>query len=96
MNGNARLIEVIGEICSLLESHGHRDFAVRLKKQQHIIASNTISSEEFDAVRKRLHLAVPGMGGLADLWLEAPTHEESVRLQEKLESLADELYELTR
>jgi hypothetical protein len=92
----SRLIEVLGEICSILESHGHPDFARRLKEQQHILASAVSPSEEIDTVRKRLHSSVPGMGGLADLWLEAPTHEESVRLQEKLESLADELYELTR
>ena len=96
MSARSRLIEVLGEICGLLEGHGHPAFARRLREQQHIIASSAVPSKEFEAVRKRLHSVVPGMGGLADLWLEAPTHEESVRLQERLESLADELYALTR
>ncbi len=96
MSENTRLTAVLGEICVLLEKHGHPDFALRLKGQAKILAQKEISPDELEAVRKRLHGAVLGMGGLADLWLEAPTHAESVSAQKTLASLSDELYELTR
>lgn len=95
MNDQSRLIEVINEISTILEGHDQASFAAKLQEQVQVLISSS-SSEEVSEVHGRLHRSVHGMGGLLDLWLPAPSHEESVRAREELDSLCDELYELTK
>jgi hypothetical protein len=60
-----------------------------------MLADSADSPEVVAEVYDRLHRSVTGMGGILDRWPEAATHAESVRVQQELQRLGDELFELT-
>jgi hypothetical protein len=96
MSSDNHLIVILNEICAILKKYGHDDFAARLEEQAEILARSGSSLEETAEARKKLHRSVPGMGGLLDLWLSAPTREESISAREELDALCEELYDCTR
>ena len=93
---NARLLVVIAEIAALLARYGHKDKADWIEHEASLLRDEHVSDDAKRESIKRLHRIVPGMGGLMDLPMIAPSDGEADSAKRALHRLGDELYNLTR
>lgn len=93
-----QLIWVVSQIVDLLDECGRIDEAAWLAARKAVLENVDATADAREHVVGELHSVVPGMGGLMDLSLTPnPTSSYSaVSAREKLDSLCDRLYELTR
>ena len=92
----AELLEVIGQIERILSGFGHPEKAAWMSERAAILRARASSDEEVERVRGELHSSVLGMGGLFDLPLEPSTSGDASAARDALDTLSDQLYELTR
>jgi|GEM_PF-6179772 len=92
------LTAVLAEIVDLLRKCGRPDRASWLAERLTVLQQDGTTADVGDRVAAELHGVVLGMGGLMDITLEPSVESElSPRAaREKLDELADRLYDLTR
>jgi len=92
------LTAVLAEIIDLLQRCGRPDRASWLAERLAVLQQDDATPDVRDRVAAELHGVVLGMGGLMDMTVEPPADSQlSPRTaREKLDKLADQLYELTR
>ncbi|HWH25191.1 MAG TPA: hypothetical protein VNT53_00915 [Pseudolysinimonas sp.] len=92
------LVGVVSEIIDLLEQCGHPDRAEWLRERVTTLKADEAVDDARGQVTEELHSVVLGMGGLMDLSLNpAPgSTYSSESARERLDELADILYDLTR
>jgi hypothetical protein len=89
---------VLAEIIDLLGECGRPDRASWLAERLAVLQKDNATADAREHVATELHGVVLGMGGLMDMSLvPAPgSHLSSTVAREKLDELADRLYDLTR
>jgi hypothetical protein len=92
------LIQVLTEISALLERTGHPDRAAWLNSRQGVLLDPVATDDGREFARSEVHSIVSGMGGLLDMRLvpDATLKLSPREARERLDHLADRLYELTR
>jgi hypothetical protein len=90
------VLQVVDQIIPLLASYGHPDKAEWLSKESALLRDSNVSSSQVRAALHTLHSIVPGMGGLMDLGLAGSSREDEIQARKTLDTLGNELYELTR
>lgn len=91
----ADLPQVVAAIRELLEAYGHESRAAWLEEREQVLKAGA-SPERTETTIQELHAIVLGMGGLFDLPLTTPSKEAGVAARDRLDELADRLFELTR
>lgn len=95
---NPALINVLSEIVTLLRQCGYEERSGWLEERQAVLQAVDATADAREHASAELHGVVLGMGGLMDLSLR-PIEGSSytpASARERLDSLGDALYDLTR
>ena len=94
----SELIQVLAELNALLTRTGFPDRAAWIHDREGILLDPDATDDGREFARSELHSIVSGMGGLLDLRLvpDASLKLSAREARERLDGLADRLYELTR
>jgi hypothetical protein len=92
------LVGVVSQIIDLLQQCGRADRAAWLQERVAVLEAGDAVVDAREHVTNELHGVVLGMGGLMDLSLapEPGSTYSSASARERLDELADILYDLTR
>ncbi|WP_427129142.1 hypothetical protein [Pseudarthrobacter sp. S9] len=92
------LLGVVSEIINLLKQCGRADKAAWLQERVAVLEARDAVADAREYATNELHGVVLGMGGLMDLSLvpEPGSAYSSESARERLDELADILYDLTR